>query len=546
MTDHIEFSKLVSAAGKFHAATQYDKELECLRFMYEAEPKEAYPYIQRFRAERTAAARSGHLPKENMSLVGKAYLLTARDYFDDYCIYLEWNRPARNRFYLPRRASLLVVVKQLQRLADDELDILCVSMPPGVGKSELAIFFLTWLSGRDPKHAMLGGSHNNAFLRGVYDECLRIMDGEEYTWKEIFVARVEATNAADMKIDVGKPQRFSTLQFSSIGSGNAGKVRAIQLLYCDDLIEGIEEAMSPDRLEKKWRLYTTDLKQRKQGNCKELHIATRWSVKDVIGRLEELHEGDPRAEFICVPALDENGNSNFDYGGENGFTTEFYGEIRESMDDASWEALYMNRPIEREGRLYLEAELRRFYDLPSRDPDCVVAVCDTANGSGDDNVVLVMNVYGDDHYLVDCICEPISGSAFEDRCARLLIQRGVQECQFESNNAGGRIADLVDEIAYHMASDLGKRRPHITKKHTQANKETKIYINAPWVKEHVLFLDETKIIKGSMYDRMMKALVRYSLKGKNKHDDVPDALAQYALYSDNINTVTFRVRKRIF
>ena len=178
----------------------------------------------------------------------------------------------------------------------------------------------------------------------------------DYLWNDVFpVVKVVKTNAQDMMIDLGtdpkKGKRFATLEFSSVGSGNAGKVRAENLLYCDDLVDGLESALSKERMDKLWNLYATDLRQRKIGDCKELHIATRWSIHDVIGRLEQSYGESNRAEFIVMPALDENDESNFDYGNHAGFTTAFYHEQREVMDDASWRALYMNQPIEREGQL---------------------------------------------------------------------------------------------------------------------------------------------------------------------------------------------------
>ena len=141
------------------------------------------------------------------------------------------------RFYQPRRKALYRVAKDLQDLEDGKLNLLGISLPPGVGKTTLAIFYLTWLAGRSPNQPSLGGSHSNAFLRGVYDECNRIMQpNSEYLWQDVFVgSKIVRTNAMDMMIDIDKSMRFSTLQFSSIGSGNAGKVRAEKLLYCDDL-----------------------------------------------------------------------------------------------------------------------------------------------------------------------------------------------------------------------------------------------------------------------------------------------------------------------
>lgn len=71
----------------------------------------------------------------------------------------------------------------LQELLDDKLDLLAISLPPGAGKTTLALFFLTMLGGKFPDEPILTGSHSNSFVRGAYDECLRIMDPQgEYLW----------------------------------------------------------------------------------------------------------------------------------------------------------------------------------------------------------------------------------------------------------------------------------------------------------------------------------------------------------------------------
>lgn len=215
-------------------------------------------------------------------------LAAARYDFDSYLLYVEWNREPDKKFYPPRRKALKQVVDALQKLADDKLDLLAISLPPGIGKTTLAIFYLTWLAGRVPDKPMLTGSHSNSCVRGVYDECLRIFEVDgDYLWHDVFPeTQVVNTNAKDCRIDLGKRKRFETLEFTSIGTGNAGLYRAATLLYCDDLVSGIEVALSKERLDKLRETYTTDLRQRKIGDvCKELHIATRWSVHDVISLL---------------------------------------------------------------------------------------------------------------------------------------------------------------------------------------------------------------------------------------------------------------------
>lgn len=472
----------------------------------------------------------------------KTLLFDAPYDFDAHCRYIEWNRDPDKRFYMPRRAKLLLVARELQKLADGKLRLLAISLPPGVGKTTLAIFFLTWLAGRDPEKPILGGSHSNSFLRGVYDECLRIMDPEgEYLWNDVFPGvGVTSTNAQDMKIDLGTPKRFTTLEFSSIGSGNAGKVRAEQLLYCDDLVEGIEEALSRERMDKKWQLYSTDLRQRKIGDCRELHIATRWSVNDVIGRLEEKYGSREDSEFIKIPALNENDESNFDYGNHAGFTTAFYREQRDAMDDASWRALYMNEPIEREGLLYCDDELRKYFSLPDGEPDAVLAICDTKDKGTDYAFLPVMYQYGQDYYLEDCVCDNGAPEEVEARIVNALVGNNVHMARFESNSAGGRVARDVQKAIKARGS-----RCHITTRYTSENKETKIIVNSPWVKEHVLF-NEEKIKKDKEYRRMYKFLTSYTMAGKNKHDDVPDGMAMFAIFAQDLSGGTIKVVNRRF
>ena len=398
----------------------------------------------------------------------------------------------------------------------------------------LALFFLTWLAGRNPEKPMLTGSHANSFLTGVYGEILRMLDPNgEYLWQDVFPGlKVISTNAKDMMIDVGhdkrEAKRFSTLEFTSVGSGNAGKVRAENLLYCDDLVDGLESALSRDRMDKLWGLYSTDLRQRKIGDCVELHIATRWSVHDVIGRLEQMYGDNGKSEFIAVPALDENDESLFDYPIEAGLSTKFLHEQREAMDDASWRALYLNQPIEREGLLCSEQELRRYFELPDGEPDAIISVCDTKDRGTDYCVMPIAYQYGQDFYIDGVICDNSNPEIVEPRLISACLEHRIQMSRFESNSAGGKIAEKIQNGVKEKGG-----RTKITTKFTTANKETKIIVNSPWWKEHCLFKDDSVIKGDKEYKRFLNFLCSYTMMGKNKWDDVPDAMAQLAEYAQS-------------
>lgn len=406
----------------------------------------------------------------------------------------------------------------------------------------LAEFFLAWTSGRNPFLPNLIGSHNNAFLGGVYGEMLRIFDANgEYKWQDVFPGlNVVATNAKDMMIGIGYTKsddmRFKTIEFTSIGSQNAGKVRAMNVLYCDDLVDGIETAMSIDRLDKLWQAYYTDLRQRKIGTrVKELHIATRWSVHDVLGRLERQYEGDPAAKFIRFSALDENDESNFDYPYGLGYSTKALHEQRDIMDEPSWRALFCNEPIEREGLLYEGSELRRYFELPEKEPDTILAICDTKEQGADYCVMPVFYQYGTDFYLDTLIFDNGKVETVEERVAQKLLERKVRMCRIESNRGGTMFAQNVQK----RLKELGGMT-NITTKWTQSNKETRIIANSGMIKAHVLFKDESYYAKDREYRDAMTQLCSYSMMGKNKHDDFPDVLGLFVDWqlSDRTNIAT--------
>lgn len=456
--------------------------------------------------------------------------------------YLEKKREPKERFYMPRRKQFLKIglIDALQGMIDDRYDILCVSLVPGAGKTTVEKMFHALVAGWFPRDFSLFYSHSGDITRMYYDGVYDIVtNAEEYTWNEIFPnLSVTSTNAKMEQFNVGKYKSFPSVQCTSVGSKNAGKVRASKFLLVDDMIGGIEEAMNPIILDKLWDKYAVDARQRKiqdtdGKNCKEIHIATRWSVHDVIGRIQNMYEGNPRVKVIAVPDVDPiTGESNFDYE-FSGFTKEFFADQQLLMDDISYRCLYKQEPIEREGLLFPEDKIRRYLNLPHGEPEIVTGQCDT-KGKGTDYFVLpVLQKYGEDYYCVDCVCDNTADYEMQyENAANVLTNNKVQECEFERNAGGDRVAMEVNKRVENKGWIC-----NITDTPTETNKEARIFQCSNWILQHVIFKDPSLYKPNDPYGVMMSLLKRYSVSGKKQLDDVPDVFSNFALRVTNKNNV---------
>lgn len=476
--------------------------------------------------------------KTQYELIDKYYsvlLLEAQNkVVDSYFQYIEHKREPKERFYMPRRKQLVKIglVDALQGMIDDKYDILCISLIPGAGKTSIEKFFNSAVIGWFPKDFNLFYSHSGDITRMYYDGVYDIVtNSDEYAWNEIFPdLKVTGTNAKMEQFNVGKYKAFPSVQCTSVGSKNAGKVRASKFLLVDDMIGGIEEAMNPAILDKLWDKYAVDARQRKiqdtdGHNCKEIHIATRWSVHDVIGRIQNMYVGNPRVKVIAVPDVDQvTGESNFNYE-FSGFTKEFFADQQLLMDEISYRCLYKQEPIEREGLLFPEDKIRRYLNLPHGTPEIITAQCDT-KGKGTDYFVLpVLQKYGEDYYCVDCVCDNTADYEMQyENAANVLVNNEVQECEFERNAGGDRVAMEVNKRVEGKGWIC-----NITDTPTETNKEARIFQCSNWILQHIIFKDSSRYKPNEPYGVMMSLLKQYSVSGKKQLDDVPDVFSNFAL-----------------
>ena len=550
MDDQLLLDTIIGVARESVSAEPFEDALAILPSFLEKHPvrEMAYArYIWQLAADKVIeCGEDVEEAARIMDVIEEILRLNAPHDLDSYMLFTEWNREPEKRFWMPRRHVLYPVVEGFQDLADDRLDTLVVSLPPRVGKSTTGVFAETWQMGRFPGSANVMSGHSDKLTKGFHMEALSIIsDNSTYRFAEVFPdSPLIDKSMADETIHLKRKGRFPSLTCRSVDGTLTGAVEVGKKgwLYCDDLVSDREEALSVDRMDKLYAAYLNQLVDRKLDGAKEVHVGTRWVPNDVIGHVIDDNEKNPRCRAIIIPALNAEGESNFNYLYDLGFSTDYYVKMRQQLEDAgegdSWSAKYMGEPYWIGGLMFGEDELNFYDELPEGEPDAVIAVCDTKDRGADYACEPIGYVYGTKHYIEAVVCDNGLPEVVEPKLARALVKHNVGIARFESNSAGGRIADDIKNRCREMGHAID-----IRKKFSTENKETRILSDSAWIKQNCYFKRDPQ---DADYKMFMRMFTHYTTEGKNKHDDAPDARSMYKRFVTSLTTATVEAMKRPF
>lgn len=461
------------------------------------------------------------------NLLFRSLLFCAPHYFDAYLQAVEYGKPLDKKFYLPRRHYLRRYVEGYQEVLEGKLDFLSISMPKRCGKSQLGINFTNMLSGKFPDRSTLMEGTGDDLVQSFYKGCLEyIQQPNDYHFYDIFPeSKLVQTNADTKVINLLHKSRFPTVMCRSIDARQVGLSEATNLLYLDDCVEGREEAKNRQRLDDKWEVISGDIIGRAIEGTPIVICGTRYSLYDPIGHLqEEMQKQGKRCKIIETPALDPvTDESNFEYirEGRKVFTTQYFRDQREMLSAEQFESEFQQQPFEAKGILFPEASLNRYFELPvDREPDSIIAVCDTADKGADYCSMPIAAVYGDEVYIVDVVFDDSPPEVTKPECAKALMDNHVVAGTFESNNAGTYFARDVQQILTDR-----KYVCNIRTKRTISNKQTRIEFASDNIIKHFYFKDPSLYARNSQYAMFMKQVTTYTRSGKVPHDDAPDSLS---------------------
>lgn len=471
--------------------------------------------------------------------------LEAVHLLDSYALYIEKNRPPKERFYLPRRKTLKKVVDKLQALEDDELDELFVHMPARIGKTQIMTIYAAWHCARDTEASNLYCTYKESLGGAFLDGVMEMWTDPTYCHLDVFPkAVIVYTDAKNHKVDLQRKKKYKSLSGKGLESGLNGEYDAKGVLIIDDIIEGIQDVLNPETLKRKQTVFDNNLMSRAKEKCKIIYNGTIWSLHDIYMNRLDFLENNPEAtgirwEILKIPALDPvTDESNFDYEYGVGFSTQYYrtkrAKFEENDDMASWFAQCQQEPIERDGAVF-NPEHMRFYNgvLPSEEPLKILSACDVALGGGDYLSMPIAYIYeSGDVYIHDVVFDNSEKDITQPQVLKAITDNKVTSGFFESNQGGEGYKDDIDrqlkEKYNYKMTLVSKYAP------TRVRKEQRIWDNAPTIRQ---FIFRDTGCRSPQYRKFMTNLYSFTINGKNKNDDAADSLSQLADFIKNGKSV---------
>lgn len=458
---------------------------------------------------------------------------------DSFFYYIEIDeKDPFKRFYFPRRKVLQPVVGAYQEVYDGKLDFLSVSQPKRTGKTTGGLRLAQMMGGREPDGSIFGVGKGEGLVKRFYGGLLQGFETES-TYKRFLSVFPEAVKIGDkdyksaenLSIDLKSKNIFPTFTCRPIDGAIVGCTEANVLVYIDDCVKNHEEARNRDRLEFLCEKVTDDVLGRRLEGTPIIIQGTKYSLYDPITALQnKADELGWRWREVAVPALDPiTDKSNWEIyrkdkkGLRKIFTTDYYRKERKLVSEETWAAEFQQEPYEAKGRMFAENELNYFEELPvDREPDAIMAACDSADKGDDSCAMPVGYVYGNEVYIVDVVFDNAGTQFTKPECANMLIKHNVKTVTFESNSAGEYFGRDVMDIVKDRGGRCSARF-----KFNCTNKITRMENARDNIIRDYYFRDFKKMDRQSQYYKFMKELTTMTRSGKVAHDDAPDSIALF-------------------
>jgi predicted phage terminase large subunit-like protein len=266
------------------------------------------------------------------------------------------------------------MAKKFEDIANGKLKRLIINMPPRHTKSEFGSYLLpAWFLGRDPTKKIIQCSNTAELAVGFGRKVRNLVGSEQY-------ARIFPN--VNLRSDSKAAGRWSTNangEYFAIGVGGTVTGKGADLLIIDDPHSEQEAAIAstnPEVYDKIYEWYGSGPRQRLQPGGAIIVIMTRWSKKDLTGRIlkSAIEKDGDEWETIDFPAILPSGKALW----PQFWDIKELEVLREELPVAKWNAQYQQQPTSEEGAL-VKREWWKVWDNDNP-PQCqfVIQSWDTA------------------------------------------------------------------------------------------------------------------------------------------------------------------------
>tara|TARA_R100000081_G_scaffold36481_1_gene16845 strand:- start:176 stop:1696 length:1521 start_codon:yes stop_codon:yes gene_type:complete len=229
------------------------------------------------------------------------------------------------------------MAKVFDDIAEGKTKRVIVNMAPRHTKSEFAShYFPAYLLGKKPDLKIIQATHTADLAVNFGRKIRDLIDSEEY--QELFP---ETSLKADSK-SAGKWNTSKGGEYFAAGVGGALAGRGADLFIIDDP-HSEQDAMSEKALDDTYEWFMTGPRQRLQPGGAIIIVMTRWSKRDLTGKLIKKMATDENAdqwEIIEFPAILPSGNPLWG----NFWSLDELEKVKASISPSKWFANYMQQP----------------------------------------------------------------------------------------------------------------------------------------------------------------------------------------------------------
>jgi predicted phage terminase large subunit-like protein len=241
-----------------------------------------------------------------------------------------------------------VMARKFEEIAEGKIKRLIINMPPRHTKSEFASYLLpAWFLGKYPGKKIIQTSNTAELAVGFGRKVRNLVSSEQY--HKIFPN-------VNLRSDSKAAGRWATNQngeYFAIGVGGTVTGKGADLLIIDDPHSEQEAALAsgdPTVFDRVYEWYTSGPRQRLQPGGAIIVVMTRWSKKDLTGRIVQSsidREGNDEWEIIDFPAIMPSGNPLW----PQFWSLEELEALRSELPAGKWNAQYQQSPTSEEGAI---------------------------------------------------------------------------------------------------------------------------------------------------------------------------------------------------